>query len=342
MPPLFHDNLGSNDPASLERYAPRELAQVLGGYREDWADLGNVIEDLEAIGNLGNTHAHPWGPAVMHRVGEHLQHGHHHPMLHKLLSNLHRVMARHADLERERNLWHAKANVIESIQWVGVKPASLSSTATLKAPYSGVNYMILGALMAANLTPLGWWNSINFAGIDFAGPSQKSVTYDTDGTGKPATQGMGFTTFYEDTTQPQGERGWNPWVSWILSSDAVSQWQWYNPDPNNPRSLCVDVLMRSSPCDIDFHKQEGKDIAWYSGDFEDMGSHALNMMYAAVLGAHGHKIHQTPHDWYSAAHGYHPYQPYHGGAGGGAHAPHGPHGRGGVPTPRGNMASPYR
>jgi hypothetical protein len=335
MPPFMTDNLGANDVSNLERYSPRELATVLGGYREDWADLGNVIEDLDAVGNVGNTQAHPWGPAVMHRVGEHLQHGHHHPVIARLLSHLHRVMARHVDLEKERNLWHAKANVVESIQWVQVPANSLSSVATLKAPYSGVNYMILGALMAANLTPLGWWNSINFAGIEFANPSQKSVVYSTAAgvAGTPNTQGMGFATFYEDTTAPSGERGWNPWVSWILSSDAVSLWQWFNPDLSNPRSLCIDVMMRSSPCEVDFHRHEGKDMAWFSGDFPDQGAHALNMMYAAVLGAHGLKQHTTPMDWYSSTHGYHPYQPV-------SHAGFAMHGRGGVPQPPGLYSGP--
>jgi hypothetical protein len=314
------DNLGAFDGNNIQRYDPRELATTIGGYREAWSDLGKLVQDIDAVGMVADTSAHPWAPMVQAQIRGLLEHGqhrhHHHPTsmaVHRLLQHLHGVLARQVDLEREKRLWHAKSNVVQSVNWIGVAANTASSTATVRAPYSGVNYMVLDCLMPANLTPLGYWTNISFASINFA-QAGGTISYSTPGaSGTPTgavTGGMGFTCFYEDKTAPEGCRGWNPWTGWILSSDAVSTWQWFNPDLSNSRSLICDILMRSSPCDTANWQSTGQygagqaSIPWAGFHYASnphIGSHALNMMYAAVLGLSGvNKGH--PSEWFSGQH----------------------------------------
>jgi hypothetical protein len=299
------DNLGD----AIERYSSQELAKVIGGYREAWGDLGKVVQDLDAVGFISDGSAHPWAPMVMERLHHHLQHPHHHEMvsrlghaghtIHRLMSYLHHIMARHVSLEREKRLWHAKSNVVQTMYWQNVASNTNSTTATVKAPYSGVNYMVLDILMDTVLTPPGMWTNISFASINFA-QSGSQIVYTPPGTGVqggPAAGGHGFEVFLHDKTAPEGARGWNPWTGWILSSDAVSTWQWMNLDPVNPRSLTTSILMRSSPCEMSQWEgnvqqmmpgqQAPTSIPWAGYPafaHAGIGQHALDMMYAGVLG----------------------------------------------------------
>jgi len=302
----YPDDLGSAD--KLERYSSADLARVIGGYREAWSDLGRMVADLDAVGFISDGRAHPWGPMVMQRLEHHLQHPHHAEVaarlgvagqtIHRLLRYLHGIMARHVNLEREKRLWHSKSNVVQTMYWQNCASGTLSTTATVRAPYSGVNYMVLDILMDTALTPPGLWTNISFASINFA-QAGSQITYAAPGTtgtqAAAANGGMGFEQFLHDKTAPEGSRGWNPWTGWILSSDAVSSWQWLNLDPNgNARSLFCSILMRSSPCEM--QKWEGNvnqtvrgqetSIPWagYPTFAHDMGSHALDMMYAGILG----------------------------------------------------------
>jgi hypothetical protein len=309
------DGLGSVSADVIQRYDPRDLARTLGGYREAWGDLGALVQDLDAVGMISDGSAHPWAPMVLHRLGHHLQHGHHThhghmgTVVHKLLAHLHAVMARHVDLEREKKLWHAKSNVVQTMYWQGVAANTASTTATMRAPYSGVNYMILDCLMPANLTPFGFWTNISFASINFA-QSGQTIAYaapGASGTQGAFAGGMGFTAFYEDKTAPEGCRGWNPWTGWILSSDAVSTWQWFNGSTANPASVICDVLMRSSPCDTADWGQAQGGIGW-SGFYapqHPLGSHALDLMYAGVLGLSG-ALKGPPQNWLHGQHQGHP------------------------------------
>ena len=261
--------------------------------------------------------AHPWAPMVLHRLGQQLEHGHHvhhgHPhmshVVHRLLAHLHAVMARHVNLEREKKLWHAKSNVVQTMYWQSVPPNTLSTTATVRAPYSGVNYMILDILMDTLLTPPGVWTNISFASINFGTPGG-TITYAAPGTG--GTQGaggvlggMGFEAFLHDKTAPEGCRGWNPWTGWILSSDAVSTWQWANIDGSNARSLACSILMRSSPCDTENWGGEKHRAGWYASGAGDHGAHALDLMYAGVLGLSG-ALKGPPSEWFAGQHMAHP------------------------------------
>lgn len=271
--------------------SPQEMQHELGGYREVWSDLGSVLADYESVGYTGDGSAHIWSPVAMERLGQlvnHPQIGRHHGdrhfhAIHNMLAHLYQLMRHNVDLKREKALWHEKANVVESVQWTAVPLATLSSTATVKAPYSGVNFMILDMIMPAELTPLGWWTQMTFAGINFAQPSLTSVTYGLPGTGgTPAQQGMGFSWSYTNKTAPDGSRGWSPWTGWILSSDAQVFLQWFNPDANFARSLTLEFLMRSSPCGALF--QQNLPHAWHvSQGF----SHTVDQIYGAVLGLTG-------------------------------------------------------
>ena len=254
--------------------SPQEMAQQLGGYREMWGDLGKVLADIDDVGNyLPDGSAHAYAPAVLDRLGHLIQHPglmHHqgHGYFHsiqRLLHHLHGVVARNHELQVEKELWHTKGNVVTSVQWQNVATTSLSTTATLKAPYSGVNYMILDILMASEVTPLGWLTNLSFAGINFANPSQNSVTYGAPGnSGSPTQQGMGFAVFYTNKTAPEGCRGFQPWTGWILSSDAQIFLQWFNPDPSFTRSISLDFVMRSSPCGNAWGGAfEGKTVGWH-------------------------------------------------------------------------------
>lgn len=321
------DGLGYVDSDSiLKRYSPAELATTIGGYREGWGDLTKIVADLDAVGMISDGSAHPWAPMVMHRVGQHLAHHghpghqHHHmsPVVHRLLAHLHAVLARQVNLEKEKRLWHSKSNVVETMYWQSVAANTASTTATVRAPYSGVNYMILDVLMDTLLTPPGFWSNISFASINFA-QSGSTITYGTPGaSGTQAagglTGGMGFECFLHDKTAPEGARGWNPWTGWILSSDAVSLWQWVNADAANSRSLFCSVLMRSSPCDTTSWGsgvkggEHGAMIPWAGFPAfanPGIGSHALDLLYAGVLGLSGvPKGH--PNEWFSGQHATHP------------------------------------
>ncbi len=312
----FPDNLGNiGEAGDVMRVPPGELARTIGGYREMWGDLGKLVTDLDMVGMVGDGSAYPWAPMVHHRLGQHLQHHQHHPshpmggVVHLLLQRLHAVLGRHRHLEEERRLWHAKCNVIESPYWLSLAANTQSSIATVRAPYSGVNYMILDVLMPANLTPFGFWTTINFAGINFATPGN-GITYSTAAgvQGTPTTlPGMGFTDFLEDKTSPEGCRGWNPWTGWILSSDAVSTWAWFNPDTINARSLIVDILMRSSPCETTTWAtaNSGGWHAYPTFDHGMEGIHALNLMYGGVLGLSG-ALRGPPSGWFQGQHQQHP------------------------------------
>lgn len=319
------DGLGGAD--TLARYNPAELARTIGGYREAWGDLGSIVEDLDAVGMIADpSQGHPWAPMVLSRLGGHLHHGAWHHLgamgetIHKLLGHLHAVMARHVNLERERRLWHAKSNVVETMYWQSVAPNASSTTATVKAPYSGVNYMILDVLMDTLLTPPGFWQTISFASINFAQSGGQQISYATpgasgvQGAGAGQNGGMGFEVFLHDKTAPEGCRGFNPWTGWILSSDAVSTWQWANADALNARSLFCSILMRSSPCDTANWGQPGQygangaSLPWAGYHYQSdpmIGSLALNQMYAATLGLLGvPKGH--PSAWFQGQHGNHP------------------------------------
>lgn len=281
----YMDNLGSSD--MLDRYSSGELAQALGGYREMWADLGSVVKDLDAVGMVGDGSGHPYGPMVLHKLGSvlrhHHDHGQHHSAVTRMLHHLYSVMAHNEHLKRQHRLWHGASNVISSVQWVNLAANTSSSTATLQSPYSGVNYMILDILCDSIVMPPGWFVNLSFAGINFAQPATNRVTYGTPGaSGTPATPGMGWSAFLQDKTFPDGRRYWNPWVGWILSSDAVSTWQIYNADQAFPRTFCFDVLMRSSPCQDDYNTN--KRFAWHDSE---LGNHALDLMFAAVHGLGG-------------------------------------------------------
>jgi hypothetical protein len=318
------DNLGE----VLERHSTKELATVVGGYRDAWKDLNTLVVDLDAVGFIGDGSAHPWAPMVLHKLHTHLQHPDHHALaslghaghtIHKLLAYLHSIMRRHVDLEREKRLWHAKSNVIQTMYWQNVASNTASTTATVRAPYSGVNYMVLDVLMDTVLTPPGMWTNVSFAGINFAQPGQ-TITYGVPGAsgvqGGPQPGGMGFEAFLHDKTAPQSERGWNPWTGWILSSDAVSTWQWQNLDPANARTLFCSVLMRSSPCEMAMWTGNVQQtiggqqfpIPWAGFPtfaHPGLGTHALDVMHAAMLGLSsvpkGH-----PRDWFSGQHMGHP------------------------------------
>jgi hypothetical protein len=312
------DNLGD----ALDRYSAADLAQTIGGYRSAWKDLGTLVQDLDAVGYISDGSAHPWAPMVMQRLGHHLQHadhlthlGHAGHTIHKLMHYLHQVMARHVNLEKEKRLWHAKSNVTQTMYWQSVAANTASTTATVRAPYSGVNYMVLDILMDTALTPPGFWSNISFASINFA-QSGNTITYAAPGTGGVQgaggqAGGMGFDVFLHDKTAPEGARGWNPWTGWILSSDAVSTWQWVNADPSNARSLFASLLMRSSPCDVSPWMQGGQQgqgtVQWfgYPAAWHQSGAHALDMMYAGVLGL-SQALKGPPSGWGHGQHMGHP------------------------------------
>lgn len=309
------DDLGALTDDRIRRFSPAELAQTIGGYREAWDDLGSLVQDLDSVGFISNGSAHPWAPMVMHRLGQYLQHGGHrsHPhgrlgrTVRQLLQHLHTVMMRHVDLEREKKLWHAKCNVVQTMYWQSVAANTASTTATMRAPYSGVNYMILDILMPAPLTPFGFWSNISFAGINFAQPGS-AITYaapGASGTQGAVLGGMGFTCLYHDKTAPEGCRGFNPWTGWILSSDAISTWQWFNASTLNPASVICDVLMRSSPCEVDWSMNQGGRIAGWHAPSQPWGSHALDMMYAGVLGLTG-ALRGGPENWFQGQQQSHP------------------------------------
>jgi len=276
-----------------EEMTVRDMQAELGGYREAWDDLGKVLQDFGGLGMVPapDAGAHMYSPLVLERLGHIVHHPHlgrhaqspHFRAIHNMLQHLYGLMHRNVQLQREKALWHEKANVVESVQWTAVGAATLSSTATIRAPYSGVNYMILDMLMPAELTPLGWFTQMTFAGINFAQPSLSSVTYGPPGaSGTPAQQGMGFSVFYTNKTCPEGSRGWSPWTGWILSSDAVILLQWFNPDALLARSLDVDFLMRSSPCGALF--QQAIPHAWHVSQGYH---HVVDQIYGAVLGLSG-------------------------------------------------------
>ncbi len=308
------DGLGGLDSESFRSYSPAVLAQTIGGYREAWGDLGMLVQDLDSVGMISDGSAHPWAPMVHHRLGSYLQQGAHRRhghgvgrTIHQLLAHLHGVIGRHVDLEREKKLWHAKSNVVQSMYWQNVAANTASTTATVRAPYSGVNYMVLDCLMPAPLTPFGFWSNISFASLNFA-QSGGTISYaapGASGTQGAVNGGMGFTVFYQDKTAPEGCRGWNPWTGWILSSDAVSTWQWFNGSTINTGSVICDVLMRSSPCEVDWSMaQQGQTNAWYTGNMGPAGTHALDMMYAGVLGLSG-ALKGDPGHWGYGQHGRH-------------------------------------
>lgn len=308
------DGLGTVEADALNRYSPQDLSRTLGGYRELWGDLGSIVTDLDAVGMISDGSAHPWAPMVLHRLGHHLANHHHqqHPMgetTHRLLAHLHAVMSRHVDLEREKKLWHAKSNVVQSMYWQAVAANTASTTATMRAPYSGVNYMVLDCLMPANLTPFGFWSNISFASINFAqaGSTISYATPGASGTQGALPGGMGFTAFYEDKTAPEGCRGWNPWTGWILSSDAVSTWQWFNASLANPASAICDVLQRSSPCETVTWEtsNNGGWAGYHAAGHGGIGSHALDMMYAGVLGLSG-ALKGPPQGWFQGQQSGHP------------------------------------
>lgn len=275
-----------------------DLPQELRSYREAWGDLGAVLDEY---GNLGmipdpGTGAHIYAGHAHEQLGHlinspHLgrhandRHFHH---IQNLLKHLHHLMAQSEQLQWEKRLWHEKSNVVLTVPWVALNPNTVSSTATTKAPYSGVNYMVLDLLTVAELTPPGLWTNINFAGINFADPGLKQVAYDTgagaQGTPSATQRGMGFSVHYTNKTSPDGSRGWQPWTGWILSAAAEISFNWVNLDQNNPRSLILDVLMRSSPCGA--FEMTNMPQAWHVSE----GYHqAVNQIYGVVRGLSGLK-----------------------------------------------------
>jgi len=93
---------------------------------------------------------------------------------------------------------------------------------------------------------------------------------------------MGFSVFMTNLTGPD-HRVWHPWTGLVFSSDAQIFWQWYNADQNNPRSLCFDVTMMSSPCE---EYQTGQGHRTWA--HEDEGYHSLvDHMFGAIVGLRG-------------------------------------------------------
>lgn len=273
-----------------------DLPRELQSYRAAWDDLGAVLEEYGGLGYVPDpgTGAHIYSPLAMERL-EHLIHsphlGRHHGDRHfghiqRLLQHLHGLMAQSEQLKWEKRLWHEKANTITTVEWIALAADTTSSTATLSAPYSGVNYMILDMLTIAELMPPFVFTKISFAGIDFATPSINQVAYDAaagvTGTPSAAQKGMGPAALYTNKTAPDGSRGWMPWTGWILSAAAQVFLQVRNLDQNNARNISVDFLERSSPCGA--FEQTQYSTAWHVSQ----GYHnAVNAIYGAVLGLGG-------------------------------------------------------
>ncbi len=141
--------------------------------------------------------------------------------------------------------------------------------------------MLCGILCPSPLQPRGRLTNLTFAGINFATPSIDAtvVTYGA-GAGVPAQQGMGFTSFYENLTMPNGYRTFEAWTDWVFDPSAKFSVAVYNPDPIFARSYDFDFMMRSSPCQTTYD-EHAYHPAWYPGqEFQSV----VDQIHGAVVG----------------------------------------------------------
>jgi hypothetical protein len=261
-------------------------------------DLGKVMDDLGAWEHVpeDRSFVRSYEPAVRAKLEYMLQHhgDHYGHQTQRLLHAWYDLLRKHANLRREANAWRAACNTITSVAWDAIPAAGTSSTATLNAPWSGVDYVLLDMLVPANTQARFRFVKLAFASIDFSQNSISSVTYSTAGgtSGTPLQQGLDATAFLHDKTAPDGTRKFTAWTGWAFAASAQIFVAVYNPDSTYPKGVDIAFLLRSSPCDQNWNPNYGMHWAregmgqmqFGDGSVNSQWGHTVDMIHAGVLG----------------------------------------------------------
>jgi hypothetical protein len=253
-------------------------------------DLSAFVEDLGAtwaIPKGGAAYSH--APTVLHKLerlmreGRHERHGR---SIQRMLDHWRRHLRHHLELAGRVAGLDAESNVVVSTPFDFVAAAAQSVTCTLGAPYSGRDFLIGDVLVPAELQPRGRFTLLDFAGIDFSGPSKAATTVayavGPGATGTPAQQGMGFSELYSNKTSPHRRRHFCPWTGFVFRSDAKILIAVYNPDTANPRSYDFDWMMRSDPC-----AEFARNFIYHPRHERSEHMRKLNSLHAAIIGLRG-------------------------------------------------------